>query len=75
MRTIENIRAKMLGHLLRNDKFISMIVDGKIERRRSERPRMAYSDQLKKSIVVSSNNKVKEAGYERKVEDTTPTRT
>lgn len=34
-----------------------------------------YSDQLKNSIVVSSNNEVKEAGYEREVEDVTPTRT
>lgn len=44
----------MFGHILDSDEFVRMIMEGKIdERKRTEKPKMAYDEQLK-WIRVSS---------------------
>lgn len=69
--TIESRSRKMLGHLMRNDKFVAVIAEGK--KRRSGRLKMAYSEELKNRIRVMERGRI--ARYEpREVEHPTPTR-
>lgn len=61
LKVIENRRGKMLGHLIRHDSYIKVIIEGKIEgKRKRGRPRRAYMDQIKEKISVSSYREVKE---------------
>ncbi|KAI5644882.1 reverse transcriptase (RNA-dependent DNA polymerase) domain-containing protein [Phthorimaea operculella] len=60
LRTIENRRGKMIGHLIRHDHFLKNIVEGKVEgRRRRGRPRRNYFEQIKEKVRVVSYQQVK----------------
>ncbi|KAI5638904.1 reverse transcriptase (RNA-dependent DNA polymerase) domain-containing protein [Phthorimaea operculella] len=60
LRTIENRRGKMIGHLMRHDNFWKNIVEGKIEGSRGRgRPRRNYFDQIKEKVNVVSYREVK----------------
>lgn len=53
--TIEIRKGKMLGHLIRHDYFKSNIIESKIEgKRRRERSRHSYVDQIKEKIAVAT---------------------
>ena len=67
MDTIEKRRGKMIGHLIRHDRFINNIMEGKIEGKRGRgRPRLSYISQIKNKINVMSYKEVKEAALDRK---------
>ncbi|XP_048006632.1 uncharacterized protein LOC125241959 [Leguminivora glycinivorella] len=66
LRTVECRRGNMLGHLLRHDEFIKIIIEGKVEgRRKRGKPRRAYMDQVKEKVNVVSYQAVKEKAQER----------
>jgi hypothetical protein len=66
LKTIENRRGKMLGHLLRHDEYIKIMVEGKVEgRRKRGRPRRTYMDQIKEKVNVVSYQAVKGKVQER----------
>ncbi|KAI5636210.1 hypothetical protein NE865_11049 [Phthorimaea operculella] len=60
LRTIENRRGKMMGHLIRHDSFLKTIIEGKVEGKRGRgRPRRNYFQQLKEKVNVVSYQEVK----------------
>ncbi|KAJ2951390.1 hypothetical protein O0L34_g13533 [Tuta absoluta] len=60
LRTIDDRRGKMMGHLIRHDHFLKNIVEGKVEGRRGRgRPRRNYFDQIKEKVNVVSYQEVK----------------
>jgi hypothetical protein len=66
LKVIENRRGKMIGHLLRHDDLIKVIIEGKIEgRRKRGRPRRAYMEQLKENIEVETYRELKEKAENR----------
>lgn len=52
--------------MLRNNEFVRVMVEGKIkEKRRRERPRITFCDQIKEKIKLSSYRKIKELARDR----------
>lgn len=67
MNIIANRRGKMLGHLLRHDEFIKVILEGKIEgKRKRGRPRITYMEQIRKTIQATTYREVKDKAECRK---------
>lgn len=68
LRTIENRRGKMMGHLIRHDTFFKTILEGKIEGKRGRgRPRRNFIEQVKEKVGVVSYQEVKRKAEDRYV--------
>ncbi|KAJ0183311.1 hypothetical protein K1T71_001287 [Dendrolimus kikuchii] len=66
LKTLEERRGKMFGHLFRHDTFLCTLIEGKVEARREKgRPRRAFMDQIKEKVGVVSYIEVKQLAHNR----------
>ncbi|VVC42596.1 Hypothetical protein CINCED_3A003125 [Cinara cedri] len=68
MNTIMKRTIKLIGHLLRNNEFITIIMEGKIEGKRSRgRPRKSFFEEIFRRMGVTSYQNLKRTAFDRHV--------
>lgn len=66
MKTIENRKIKLIGHLLRHSEFLSNIFEGRVEGSRPRgRPRKQYFEEIQKPMRCTSYQKMKKIAMKR----------